>query len=210
MALPVWMILILCLVYPTTASIYGLLRHYQRRSVCLRNRYCGAWVRKSLVVSCAILAIATVAAWIDSYVSNTSSMGGARLLIQGFGWQEHGGGYLQTSEGILELALFVPIDPARDDQGDEWTQHEFAGVTLDLQPTGDEEYIYLCVPLWMFLVLFAAYPTIAFIRGPLRRYRRRKKGLCLKCGYSLTGNTSGICPECGLAINGRTKETTAT
>ena len=30
-----------------------------------------------------------------------------------------------------------------------------------------------------------------------RRSKRRRKGLCLACGYNLTGNTSGVCPECG-------------
>ena len=53
----------------------------------------------------------------------------------------------------------------------------------------------------LFLVfMFAAYPTFAFIRGPLRRHRRRRKGLCLKCGYDLTGNESGTCPECGSEV----------
>ena len=56
------------------------------------------------------------------------------------------------------------------------------------------------VPMWEPLLLFGIYPAIAFIRGPLRRHRRRKKGLCLKCGYNLTGNESGICPECGEQI----------
>lgn len=42
-----------------------------------------------------------------------------------------------------------------------------------------------------------SYPTIAFIRGPLRRWRRRRKCLCTKCGYNLTGNVTGTCPECG-------------
>jgi hypothetical protein len=27
-----------------------------------------------------------------------------------------------------------------------------------------------------------------------------KKGLCVKCGYDLTGNVSGVCPECGEKI----------
>ena len=54
------------------------------------------------------------------------------------------------------------------------------------------------VPLVISL-LSAIYPTFTIIRGPIRRYRRRRKGLCLKCGYNLTGNESGICPECGQA-----------
>jgi hypothetical protein len=46
-------------------------------------------------------------------------------------------------------------------------------------------------------LLLAAWPVLAFICGPLRRRRRRKKGLCVRCGYNLTGNVSGTCPECG-------------
>jgi len=46
-------------------------------------------------------------------------------------------------------------------------------------------------------VLFATYPSIAFIHGPARRWRRRRRGLCVRCGYDLTGNVSGVCPECG-------------
>ena len=52
-------------------------------------------------------------------------------------------------------------------------------------------------PLWVLAALLAAYPTIAFVRGPMRRWRRRRKGLCIECGYDLTGNVSGVCPECG-------------
>jgi len=55
-------------------------------------------------------------------------------------------------------------------------------------------------PVWALLLLLASYPTIAFIRGPLRRHRRRKRNECIHCGYNLTGNVSGICPECGEEI----------
>ena len=55
-------------------------------------------------------------------------------------------------------------------------------------------------PFWFPFLIFVSYPTIAFIRGPLRRYHRRRKGLCVKCGYNLTGNTTGICSECGAEI----------
>ena len=57
------------------------------------------------------------------------------------------------------------------------------------------------IPLWIPLLVFATYPTIALIRGPLlRRRRRRKRGLCVKCGYDLTGNVTGVCSECGREV----------
>jgi len=56
------------------------------------------------------------------------------------------------------------------------------------------------IGLWIPFLILLTYPAIAFIRGPYRRYMRREKGLCLKCGYNLTGNVSGICPECGEKI----------
>lgn len=53
------------------------------------------------------------------------------------------------------------------------------------------------VPRGSFFLAFVAYPTIAFIRGPVRRWRRKRQGRCLNCGYSLMGNVTGSCPECG-------------
>lgn len=52
-------------------------------------------------------------------------------------------------------------------------------------------------PLWFLLVLTIAYPVLAVMRGPLRRWQRRRKGHCANCDYDLTGNESGVCPECG-------------
>jgi hypothetical protein len=58
----------------------------------------------------------------------------------------------------------------------------------------------ITMPLWLPLCLFLAYPVISFIRGPLRRFHRRRQGSCLGCGYDLTGNLSGTCPECGMEL----------
>ena len=99
-------------------------------------------------------------------------------------------GELTSSPGIMEDS-FV----RRRFLGIGWGQGEFLD-RLGLRTRCDV----LLVPLWMLLVLLAAYPTIAFIRGPMRRMRRRRKGLCVKCGYDLTGNVSGVCPECGQGI----------
>ena len=52
------------------------------------------------------------------------------------------------------------------------------------------------IPLWFATLAFAAYPALALIRGPFRRYRRRKRGLCATCGYDLRGSPER-CPECG-------------
>lgn len=58
---------------------------------------------------------------------------------------------------------------------------------------------YLVAPFWLLMLLFASYPIAAFFWGipRRRRARRLRKGLCLRCGYDLTGNISGVCPECG-------------
>jgi hypothetical protein len=58
----------------------------------------------------------------------------------------------------------------------------------------------LTVWLWGVAALLLIYPIAAFIRGPVRRWRRRRRGLCRHCGYDLTGNVSGVCPECGKTI----------
>lgn len=55
----------------------------------------------------------------------------------------------------------------------------------------------LVMPSWVWLMLFGLWPFWAFVRGPLRRARRRATGCCRKCGYNLTGLTQPRCPECG-------------
>ncbi len=69
-----------------------------------------------------------------------------------------------------------------------------------IEPSGMRLVVHtLCLPLWLLMIAFAAYPAIAFIRGPLRRHRRYKRGLCVTCGYDLRGS-SERCPECGKGL----------
>lgn len=58
-------------------------------------------------------------------------------------------------------------------------------------------FVSAILPFWFLVLLTGAYPTFAGIRGPVRRWRRRKNGLCVHCGYNLQGNVSGVCSECG-------------
>ena len=54
-------------------------------------------------------------------------------------------------------------------------------------------------PLLVFSLL-AIYPCVVVWRGPIRRWFRRRRGTCLKCGYSLEGNVSSVCPGCGAPL----------
>jgi len=55
-------------------------------------------------------------------------------------------------------------------------------------------------PFWVVVALLAIYPLTRLLQVPYRRLRRRRAGLCIKCGYNLTGNVSGRCPECGAGV----------
>lgn len=56
------------------------------------------------------------------------------------------------------------------------------------------------VPYWFICLVLTSPFTLQMLRA-VRTRRRRKKGLCLECGYNWTGNVSGICPECGERID---------
>ena len=55
------------------------------------------------------------------------------------------------------------------------------------------------VPLWMACLVFAALPAYFGLSLRHRRRKRKKLGLCLKCGYDLRGSKTR-CPECGQAF----------
>lgn len=54
---------------------------------------------------------------------------------------------------------------------------------------------------WLPGIVFVAALLFAFALYGEARHRglvqRARRGLCVKCGYDLTGNISGVCPECG-------------
>ena len=79
------------------------------------------------------------------------------------------------------------------------------GVLFERKRTGTGRNLLthrLTVPGPFLMVVLLSFPVLGFIRGPLRRRRRRRLGQCLQCAYALTGNTSGVCPECGTNLDG--------
>ena len=58
----------------------------------------------------------------------------------------------------------------------------------------------LRIPLWGPFVAFSLIPAATVVTGRLIRHRRKRRGVCVKCRYDLTGNVSGVCPECGTKV----------
>ena len=49
-----------------------------------------------------------------------------------------------------------------------------------------------------FVTVFFPFPlSLKAVLRRRRATRRSLQGLCVNCGYNLTGNVSGVCPECG-------------
>jgi hypothetical protein len=55
-----------------------------------------------------------------------------------------------------------------------------------------------CAPVIVVVAPAAGvFALLWWLMDPLKADRRRRLGLCVGCGYDLTGNVSGVCPECG-------------
>jgi hypothetical protein len=62
-------------------------------------------------------------------------------------------------------------------------------------------YWFVRIPVLPLTFLCALLFWRAYLPERRRRHRLRY-GLCIGCGYDLTGNTSGRCPECGQGMTG--------
>ncbi len=84
-----------------------------------------------------------------------------------------------------------------------WT-HDVTEMITATNPINAQNRRYagwaVSVPLWQPALLSALLPMLWFFRWRKRsKPYRRKRGLCVKCGYDLRGGTSesASCPECG-------------
>jgi hypothetical protein len=58
---------------------------------------------------------------------------------------------------------------------------------------------FMLLPILAFGLVLGIF-VFPSVERKLVRQQRAAAGLCTKCGYNLTGNTSGVCPECGGAL----------
>ena len=184
----------------------------------VRGRMCGM-IRKAIIVVLTLGAVGTIGLWADAFR-------GGRVTLDGRGFPGWCADLTPTSDiglhvtvrmGAACVSFRCPVEPTEVGVVREFVltgnlfylrypHGAFKPCILNaehhyVEPPGMRLVMHsVCLPFWLLLISFAAYPTRAFIRRPLRRYRRRRLGLCIRCGYNLEGNVSGACSECGAAM----------
>ena len=162
-------------------------------------------IRWVIIVGLSLAAIGTLGVYVASYRAGSRGVEQQPIAVEDAILVRHGVVYFVFVDeesgpsapnpgnwsfaGFRRQVLYAPQD------------REFGGLHLGPDASNLLKVVEIVgFPLWWLVVAGAAYPVLAFIRGPLRRYRRRRRNLCLHCGYNLTGNVSGVCPECGRAL----------
>jgi hypothetical protein len=155
-------------------------------------------IRKSLIV---ILSAGAIATLVLGFISYRRGIPDDAIWI---GWfAEKPRVQAAMVRGTLHAVYSDPIRPsgkinpaAFGGSGATGLDWQFAGFYVRSRTIGATSAFGVGVPFWSPVPLLLVYPIATLLRGPLRRRRRRKRGLCIRCGYNLTGLTEPRCPEC--------------
>jgi len=106
------------------------------------------------------------------------------------------GGSIHTGLPSLESPVWInSFSYARPDENKFSSKHRRMIPLRPIWPGFAINTIFYTMILWL-----------PFAPFQLRRYRRVKRGLCIKCGYDLRGAVHEKCPECGVELCTRAKE----
>jgi|GEM_PF-1483814 len=181
-------------------------------------------IRKAIIALLTLAGLATTVAWATSYDAGPPERPRWPVKFAYSWWDAQEFLCIMSIRGWLRIGILQSTDPAGSllapDARDRVKQFQY---DLSASPerwssSGGREAPWsgfvqtasyknqsrkatvIAVSHWLVCVIFLTYPTIVFIRGSLQRSLRRKRGLCIRCGYDLAGNVSGTCPECGASI----------
>ena len=151
-------------------------------------------IRKAIIVVLTLGAVGTTTLWAISFAFPHGDFDPPTIGLQSRTLDRTTGWVIQP-DGLM---LIHTTRWGRKRPLKEWHHSHLGFSTQGFLRQGEWFVRGVELPIWFPIVVLATYPTIAFIRGPLRRHRRRRNGQCLRCGYSLEGNVTGVCPECGV------------
>ena len=174
-----------------------------------------SFVRKSILVFLAVLTVFLCLIWLASYfprfisprllsvkLGQSNSVvicaNGAIIFSHSYcttctlrNWEHENNCLMQFGQPISRMLYDKAIGP----------------VHLSKEGSGSSLIYQVETKMWCLEILVGLYPILAAMRFPRRLARfRRRRGLCVKCGYNLTGNTTGTCPECGTKFKTRDVE----
>ncbi|MBN1514537.1 MAG: hypothetical protein JXB13_21150 [Phycisphaerae bacterium] len=157
-----------------------------------RLAWLGKWTRRAVVLLVVLAAVGVLGVGAVSY---------ARAVPGPAIWIPHtkpAAPYVRAAmiEGVLHVVRVVP----QEKRGSLNKEQKWGGFYVRQMDIGLSRGTGVGVPFWALGVPLAVWPSVAFVRGPIRRRRRRKRGECIGCGYKLTGLTERRCPECGMGF----------
>jgi len=149
-------------------------------------------IRTIVIIVLVSASVATAASWAWS-----SAWQGVNA-----GWRLQRGGVFLANGGYgSDLVLGVGAWPRP--RWDASRSAEFGGFGY----CSGQSHARVWAPFWFPVVVFAAYPCFILVRRRLRErivLERQLRGLCVECGYDLTGLQEPRCPECSTVIPAKT------
>ena len=162
-------------------------------------------IRKTLTTLSLIGLLLSVGAWAVSYRPHPSSPK-ARGAVWGWRFGDHNRSAvrIRVHKGVLTTSYGFPLKPGakpnkvRGRLGDFRFAGGFTPVALCSRSVSPPTWVLyqVAAPFRFLFLAFSWYPMFMTVNRVLVPHRRRKLGLCLKCGYDLRASKER-CPECG-------------